>query len=153
MNILKFLKFNWLKKALDKRLVSINEIMDLKEVSDVYARYVCEMNGWKVECGYERLSMLFCEICFSFMNGYTKALRDNGLKWQNGLVKKRHITEDMPSGALRHYDQALITKTRNQAVKVLKEVLLSYGETPANVETIANTFKTKLKEKNEDSKS
>ena len=153
MKIFKFLKYLKLKVALDRRMVSVNEIMDLKEVSDVYARYVCAMNNWKVEVGYERLSMTFCEVAFSFQNGYTKALKDNGFKWQNGLVKKRPITDDMPSGALKLYDVDLIKKTRTEAVRVLKEVLAQYGELPANIETIANTFKAKIKENDENRKS
>ena len=147
--MIRILKFLWLKRALNKRLVSVKETMDLKKVADVYARYVCAMNNWKVDVGYGRLSMTFCEVAFSFQNGYTKALMDNGFEWQNGLVKKRPITDDLPSGALKLYDEDLIKKTRTEAVRVLKEVLTQYGEMPANIETIANTFKAKLKDKDE----
>lgn len=67
---------NVLESELQDRMVRIDEMMDLKEVTDVYAKYVCLMNGW-----YERirdcLTAEFCEVSLAFMNGYIKALHDN----------------------------------------------------------------------------
>lgn len=137
----KLLKYLKLRSELGRRMTVINESLALKEMVDVYAENVCKMNGWKVHVGYDGLSREFCEIAFSFQNGYEKALRDNGLEFRNGLVRKREIVNDMPVGALKHYDETIKEATLQDAIKALRKVLEDYGEPKSNINTIVSAFK------------
>jgi len=137
MKLLKYLK---LKSELRKRMVVINETMALKDVVDIYAEYVCKMNGWKVEIG-SGLSPMFCDLGFAFMNGYKKALRDNGLEFQNGLVVKRSIENDMPIGALEHYKKDIRSEAQIADAELLLKVLEDYGMRKSNINEIVATFK------------
>lgn len=137
----KIFEYLKLRRELDRRMTVINESLALKDIVDVYAENVCKMNGWKVRVGYDGLSREFCEIAFSFQNGYKKALRDNGFEFRNGLVKKREIANDMPVGALVHYDAAIKEAALQDAIKTLRKVLVDYGEPKSNVNTIVSAFK------------
>ncbi len=145
MKILKYLK---LRRELEKRMTVVNETMALQEVTDIYAENVCKMNGWRIHVGFNGLSYEFCDIGFAFMNGYNKALRDNGLEFQNGLVKKRAITSDMPIGALKFYDENIRAKAKEEAIRCLRSVLSRY-EPQVNVNTIINDFVKELTSKKE----
>ena len=142
MKLFKYLK---LKSELRKRMTVINETMALKDIVDIYAKYICRMNGWKVEVG-SGFSAIFCDIAFAFMNGYNKALRDNGLEFQNGLVTKRHIANDMPCGALNHYTKDIEADTRKEDAELLARVLDDFEMPKSNINTIVKTFKEKQEE-------
>ena len=144
MKLLKYLK---LRSELRRRMVVINETMALKDVVDIYAAYVCKMNGWKVEVG-SGLSPMFCDLGFAFMNGYIKALRDNGFQFQNGLVVKRDIANDMPAGALTHYEKDIRTAAQRADAELLARVLEEFDLRKSNINTIVKAFK----EKQEDAK-
>lgn len=142
MKLFKYLK---LRRELRKRMTVISETMALKDIVDIYAKYVCRMNGWKVEVGIG-LSTIFCDLGFAFMNGYIKALRDNGLEFQNGLVVKRHIANDMPSGALNHYAKDIEADTRKEDAELLVKVLTEFKMPKSNINTIVKTFKERQEE-------
>ena len=137
---MKFLKYLKLRSELRKRMATINETMALKDMVDVYAMYVCKMNGWKVDIG-SGLSPMFCDLGFAFMNGYKKALRDNGLEFQNGLVVQRDITNDMPIGALKHYDEDIRAEAQRADAELLARVLAEFKMPKSNINTIVETFK------------
>ena len=143
-------KYDALMAKLQSRMVVVRETMDLKEVTDVYAKYVCQMHGWYVDVYDHRiekwaLSASFCEVSFSFMNGYIKALHDNRLEFQNGMVKKRDISNDMPCGALKYYREDAIKETKEKAVETLQKVLEKYETSKANINTIVSAFKEEIK--------
>ncbi len=137
MKLFKYLK---LKSELRERMVLIDETMALKDIVDIYAKYVCKMNGWKVEVG-SGYSPIFCDLGFAVMNGYNKALRDNGLKFQNGLVVKRDIANDMPTGALTHYEKDIRTETQRADAELLVRVLEGFKLPKSNINTIVAAFK------------
>ena len=137
MKLLKYLK---MRSALRERMTTINETMALKDMVDIYAKYVCKMNGWKVEIG-SGLSMIFCDLGLAVMNGYNKALRDNGLEFQNGLVVKRDIANDMPIGALEHYKKDIRAKARRDDAELLERVLEGFKMPKSNINTIVSAFK------------
>ena len=126
-----------------QRMVDITEMMELKKVVDVYAKYVCKMQGWPVLM-HDGYSLYFAEIGFSFMNGYCKALHDNGLEFQNGLVKSRDITEDMPCGALDYYRSDVIDDTKRKAVEALRTVLYRLEKSKTNINTIVSEFEKEI---------
>lgn len=128
---------------LSARMELIDETMDLNDMADVYARYVCEMNRWRTEAN-GMLSSEFCEISFSFMNGYVKALHDNGLKFEKGLVKKRDIADDMPSGALYYYRRDVMRDTNVQAIAALRKIMEYYESSKTNINTIVSAFSKEL---------
>ena len=140
----KILDFIKLKRSLEKRMVAIDETMDLCEMADVYAEYLCRKNGWQKNIGSGMLSGEFCEISLSFVNGYIKALHDNNLEFQKGLVKKRDITHDMPSGALDHYMMDRISETKKKAIEALQKVMNEYEDSKTNINTIVNAFKKEI---------
>ena len=141
----KLLSYKKLKCNLNKRMTVIDESLALKDMADIYAENVCKMNGWKVHVGYDGLSYQFCEIAFAFQNGYNKAIRDNGFEFKNGLVKKRDIVNDMPCGALRHYDEKIKDEALQDALTTLRQVLNNYGEPKSNINTIVNAFNKAMK--------
>ena len=53
-----------LENELQDRMTRIDETMELKEVSDVYAKYVCMMNSWNSQIG-DMLSAEYCEVSFA----------------------------------------------------------------------------------------
>lgn len=135
---------NDLERELHDRMTRIDEMLDLKEVTYIYAKYVCMMHDWDTTLG-SCVTDHFCEISFSFMNGYIKALHDNGLKFERGLVKKRDITEEMPCGALDYYRKDAIADTKAKAVEVLKQVMEKYETSKQNINVIVNAFEEEIK--------
>lgn len=137
MKLFKYLK---LKSELRKKMATINETMALKDMVDIYAEYVCKMNGWKVYEG-RGYSFVFCDLGFAFLNGYNKALRDNGFEFQNGLVVKRDIANDMPIGALEHYKKDIQAEARRADAELLVKVLEGFKMPKSNIDTIVSAFK------------
>lgn len=80
------------------------------------------------------------------MNGYIKALHDNGLEFRKGLVKKRDITHDMPIGALDYYRKDAIKETKNIAIDTLQKVLEKYETSKTNIATIVSDFRKSIEE-------
>ena len=140
MKIKKLLKFLKLKTMLGINMVEVNETMALQEVSKTYAKYVCKMHNWDVRWMANYTSH-FCAVDLAFMDGYIKAMHDNGFEFQNGLVKKRDITEDMPCGALDYYRKDAIDETKAKAVEQLRVVLSKYETSQQNINVIVNDFK------------
>ena len=126
-------------------MVAVKETMDLAEVTDVYAEYVCKMNN-RSKWYMGGLTDFYVEIGQSFMNGYIKALHDNGLEFRKGLVKKRDITHDMPIGALEYYRKDAIKKTKDMAVDTLQKVLEKYETSKTNIATIVSDFRKSIEE-------
>lgn len=126
-------------------MVAIKEMMDLAEVTDVYAEYVCKMHN-RSKWYMGGLTDFYVEIGQSFMNGYIKALHDNGLEFRKGLVKKRDITHDMPIGALEYYREDAIKETKGIAVDTLLKVLEKYETSKTNIATIVSDFRKALEE-------
>ena len=144
--IKKILNYLRLKAKMESRMVAINETMALREVCDVYAKYNCKKNGWPKYTPNGWLRGEFCEISLAFMNGYSKALHDNGFEFQNGLVKKRDITHEMPCGALDYYRKDAISETKDKAIEALQRVMEKYETSKANINIIMNAFKEEIKE-------
>lgn len=142
----KLLQYLKLKLSLSRRMTIINETLALKDMVDIYAENVCKMNNWDVHVG-SGLSFIFCDISLAFMNGYIKALRDNGLEFQNGLVRKREIAYDMPIGALKHYDEKVKKSAIQDAIVALRKVLENYGEPQSNINTIVSAFEDTIYKK------
>ena len=134
-----------LESELQDRMTRIDETMELKEVSGVYAKYVCMMNRWDGQIG-DTLSAEYCEVSLAFMNGYIKALHDNGLEFRKGLVKKRDIVEDMPSGVLKYYRNDVIKETKALAVDKLRKVMNHYETSKTNIATIVRAFEKELED-------
>ena len=132
-----------LEREMQDRMTCIDETMALREVTDVYAKYVCMMHGWRDSIG-NYVGDEFCEVSLSFMNGYVKALHDNGLEFQKGLVKKRDITEEMPCGALDYYRKDAIADTKAKAVEALKQVMEKYETSKQNINVIVNDFEKEI---------
>lgn len=145
MTIKRLLQYFMLKCKLGTRMVEVNETMDLRDVSETYAKYVCKMEGWYFMSngGY---TPHFCAVELAFMDGYIKAMHDNGYEFQNGLVKKRDITNEMPCGALDHYYDDLIAKTKTKTIEQLREVLSKYETSKTNINFIVKAFEEKIKE-------
>jgi hypothetical protein len=132
-----------LEKELQDRMTRVDEMLDLKEVTDIYAKYVCMMHGWDTTLG-GYVTDHFCEVSLSFMNGYIKALHDNGLKFERGLVKKRDITEEMPCGALDYYRKDAIRETKAFAIDKLREVMERFETSKTNITTIVRAFEKEM---------
>lgn len=140
-----YIKHFKLMRQLGKRMTNINEMMDLKEMADVYSKYVCKNNKWNIYF-FSEYSKEFREISLAFIAGFTKALHDNGLEFRNGLVKKRDITNEMSIGALEYYRKDAIAETKAQAVEVLQKVMEKYETSKTNIATIVNAFKNEIME-------
>ena len=115
--------------------------MAIKDAVDVYAKYVCKMNGWSVETAGGDYSLIFCDLGFAFLNGYKRALRENGFEFQNGLVVKRDITNDMPYGALRCYKEDVQNEVQEADAELLMKVLEKFEIPKSNINTIVQAFK------------
>lgn len=139
----KLINYLLLKTTLRQRMVNVKEMMNLSEVTDVYAEYVCKMHHKSKWC-IGGLTTFYVEIGHSFMNGYIKALHDNGLEFKNGLVKKRDITHDMPIGALEYYRKDAIEETKNKAADILQKILEKYETSKTNIAIIVSDFKKEI---------
>ena len=140
---MKLVEYLRLKRNLRRRMADITETMELRKAMDVYAKYVCKMRGWPVLM-HDGYSLYFAEVSFAFMNGYCKALHDNGFEFRNGLVKSRDITEDMPCGALEYYRSDAIAETKQKAVDTLRTVLYRIESSKENVNTIVSAFEKEI---------
>ena len=138
-NLRLYRAYTKLKKELEKRMVVVKETMSLQHAAEVYARYVCRMNGWSVEIG-SGYSYMFVDTELAFINGYRKALADNGFDFKNGLVCKRDITEDMPSGALNHFRKDIVEETLKEDSETLVKVLKRFKMPDSNINTIVEAF-------------
>jgi len=58
-----------LEREMQDRMTCIDEKMALREVTDVYAKYVCMMHGWRDSIG-NYVGDEFCEVSLSFMADY-----------------------------------------------------------------------------------
>lgn len=133
-----------LEREMQDRMTCIDETMALREVAEVYAKYVCMMHGWAVTWLGDPTHQ-FCAVELSFMDGYIKAMHDNGYVFKNGLVKKRDIMEEMPVGALEYYRKDAITETKAKAVEVLRRVMEKYETSKQNINVIVNEFEREIK--------
>lgn len=143
MKIKKLFDYMLLKWRIGLNMVEVTETMALKEVSETYAKYVCKMHGWDPRWlgGY---TAHFCAISLALMDGYIKAMHDNGYEFQNGLVKKRDIMNEMPCGALDYYRKDAIADTKAKAVEVLKRVMEKYETSKQNINVIVNDFEKEI---------
>lgn len=144
MTAKELLAFIRLKAKHDSHMVDIKETMDLKEAAETYAKYICMMHGWRDSIG-NYVGDEFCSIVDSFMDGYIKAMHDNGYVFKNGLVKKRDIMEEMPLGALEYYRKDAIAETKAKAVEVLRRVMEKYETSKQNINVIVNEFEREIK--------
>ena len=132
-----------MKWQLGSRMVEVTETMALHEMSGIYAKYVCKMYNWpdRVLGSY---TDHFCAIELALMDGYIKAMHDNGYEFKNGLVKKRDIMEDLPCGSLDYYRKDAIAETKAKAVDVLKQVMEKYETSKQNINVIVNAFEKEI---------
>ena len=143
MKIKKLFDYMLLKWRIGLNMVEVNETMALKEVSETYAKYVCKMHGWAPRW-FGDYTDIFCAISFALMDGYIKAMHDNGYEFQNGLVKKRDIMNEMPCGALDYYRKDAIADTKAKAVEALKQVMEKYETSKQNINVIVNDFEKEI---------
>ena len=143
MKLKKLLEFIRLKCKLGSRMVEVTETMALQEASETYAKYVCKMHGWEPQwfCDY---TDHFCSVELAFMDGYIKAMHDNGYEFKNGLVKKRDIMNEMPCGALDYYRKDAIADTKTKAVDILRRVMEKYETSKQNINVIVNDFQKEI---------
>lgn len=132
-----------LKRRLNKFMTEVNETMTLQEASEVFAKYVCKMHRWPYETagGY---TDYFFAISMAFVDGYIKSMHDNGYEFINGLVKKRDITEDMPTGALDYYKKDAIADTKEKAIDALRLVMGKYETSKQNINVIVRAFQEEI---------
>ena len=147
MKVKDYFRYFRLKAKLRRRMTDIKETMALRTVVDVYAKYVCKMNHWPL-MEYDNPSKEFCDTGFAFMNGYLKALHDNGLEFQNGMVKKRDIAHEMPGGAFDYYLKDAIAETMTKSIEVLRAMLEQYEYSQQNINVIVSAFEKRIKESN-----
>ena len=143
--LLEYLKLKTIRFLLGNSMVEVNETMALKEVSETYAKYVCKMHGWAPRW-FGDYTDIFCAISFALMDGYIKAMHDNGYEFQNGLVKKRDIMNEMPCGALDYYRKDAIRDTKRECIDALERVMAQYETSKANINTIVSAFRKEIKE-------
>ena len=132
-----------LTKRLKKLMVDVSETMDLKNASEVFATYMCKSNEFRIKA-FEGFTKEFCAIQYAFMDGYIKALRDNGFEFRNGLVRERNIINDMSVGMYEHYCEDAVKDTKAQAVETLRRVLGKYETSKENINVITNDFEKEL---------
>lgn len=139
MTAKELLEFIRLKLKLGSRMVEVTETMALQEVSETYAKYVCKRYNWpdRVPGGY---TDHFCAIELALMDGYIKAMHDNGYEFKNGLVKKRDIMNEMPFGALDYYRKDAIADTKAKAIEALRVVMSKHESSLQNINVIVNDF-------------
>lgn len=144
MKRLIILQYLRLRRQLRRRMTEVSETMQLTAMSETYARYVCRMNGWEatVPGGYTKH---FCEVDLAFVNGYIKALHDNRLEFQNGLVRRRDITHEMPCGALDYYRADAIRDTKQACRDVLRQVLSRHVDSLTNVNYLMAEYDKEMK--------
>lgn len=118
--------------------------MDLNDITDVYAENVCELNHWKKWQGYPYLSNIYCEISFAYMNGYIKAIHDNGFEFRDGLVKPIDPNKDSLGGSHEPYDKKIKDATKKEAIEALRKVLCRYEKSFNNVNHIASDFEKEI---------
>ena len=136
--------YRWIMREIRKRMTVVEETMDLSDASEAYAKGVCKMNGWPVNVGRGFLSDEFVDVSLAFMAGYIKSMRDNGLEFKEGLVTKRDIAEDMPSGALKYHEEEIRKRVIEDVTIVLKGVLSKHSQSLQNVNHIMKEFKERL---------
>lgn len=144
MKLKKLLEFIRLKCKLGSRMVEVTETMALQEVSETFAKYVCKMYGWNIGEPGNFYTDHFCAIQMAFMDGYIKAMHDNGYEFKNGLVKKRDIMNEMPCGALDYYRKDAIADTKTKAVDILRRVMEKYETSKQNINVIVNDFQKEI---------
>lgn len=135
----KIIEYINLLAGMKLRMKVIDKYMSLSKMSKVYAECVCSMHKWPgrlVGCFSEE----FCEVSFAFVNGYIKALHDNGMEMENGLVVKQNILEYTPSGGVDEYIKKELDKNNENNVAVLRQALKRYGMPDSNINTIIETF-------------
>lgn len=137
--------FNLISK-LRKRMEKITATMTLNDITDVYTENVCELNGWHKYKGYPCLSDIYCEISFAYMNGYIKAITDNGLEFKEGLVKPIDPDKDSLGGSHEPYDRKIKNAVKEEAINKLRDVISKYEKSLNNINCIVNDFEKKLKE-------
>ena len=120
--------------------------MALQDITDVYAENVCELNGWKKYQGYPYLSDIYTEISFAYMNGYIKAIADNGFEFREGLVKPIDPNKDYLGGSHEPYDRKIKNAVKEEAINKLRDVLCKYEKSLNNINCIASDFEKALKE-------
>lgn len=145
MKIKKLFDYMLLKWRIGLNMVEVTETMALQEVSETYAKYVCKMHGWQPRW-FGDYTNHFCAISLALMDGYIKAMHDNGYEFQNGLVKKRDITEEMPCGALDYYRKDAIRDTKRECIAALEKVMAQYETSKTNINTIVSAFRKEIKE-------
>ena len=135
-----------LVSQLRERVQKIPAIMALRDITDVYAENVCELNGWKKYQGYPHLSDIYCEISFAYMNGYIKAITDNGFEFREGLVKPIDPNKDSLGGSHEPYDRKIKNAVKEEAINKLRDVLCKYEKSLNNINCITRDFEKALKE-------
>ena len=145
MKIKKLFDYMLLKWRIGLNMVEVTETMTLQEVSETYAKYVCKMHGWQPRW-FGDYTNHFCAISLALMDGYIKAMHDNGYEFQNGLVKKRDIMNEMPCGALDYYRKDAIRDTKRECIAALEKVMAQYETSKANINTIVSAFRKEIKE-------
>lgn len=135
-----------LVSQLRKRIQKIPATTALQDITDVYAENVCKLNGWKKYLGYPYLSDIYCEISFAYMNGYIKAITDNGFEFREGLVKPIDPNKDSLGGSHEPYDRKIKNAVKEEAINKLRDVLCKYEKSLNNINCITRDFEKALKE-------
>lgn len=135
-----------LVSKLRKRIQKIPATMALRDITDVYAENVCVLNGWKKYQEYPHLSNVYCEISFAYMNGYIKAITDNGFEFREGLVKPIDPDKDSLGGSHEPYDRKIKNAVKEEAINKLRDVLCKYEKSLNNINCITRDFEKALKE-------
>lgn len=138
------LLYRILMSKLRERTKKIKATMDLKDITDVYAENVCKLNHWKKWQGYPYLSDIYCEISFAYMNGYIKAINDNGFEFRDGLVKPIDPKKDSLGGSHEPYDKKIKDATKKEAIEALRKVLCRYEKSLNNINRIASDFEMEI---------
>lgn len=141
-----FMRYFNLVSRLRKRIQKIPATMALRDITDIYAENVCELNGWKKYQGYTCLSDQYVEISFAYMNGYIKAINDNGFEFKEGLVKPIDPNIDSLGGDHKPYDEKIRNAAQKAAINTLRTVLSKYERSLNNINLIVNDFEKALNE-------
>ncbi len=133
-----------LMSKLRERTEKIKATMDLNDITEVYAENVCALNHWKKWQVYPNLSDIYCEISFAYMNGYIKAINDNGFEFRDGLVKPIDPNKDCLGGSHEPYDKKIKDETKKEAIEALRKVLSRYERSLNNINRIASDFEKEI---------